>query len=73
MTEIRQTKTDTWENGVLITGFGELFHDNGQLEGRGNFKDGKQDGLWEFFNENGNLIGTETYRNGELIEENLNP
>ena len=51
-----------------FTGIVEDFHENGQLEVRKNFTDGKQDGLWEFFDEDGNLTKTLTYRNGELVE-----
>ena len=56
-----------------FTGSSVEYHDNGQLEKRGNYKNGKQDGLFEFFNENGNLTSTQTYRNGELVETNLDP
>ena len=49
------------------------YFENGQLDVRGNYTDGVQDGLVEFFDEDGNLTETRTYRNGELIEENLNP
>ena len=56
-----------------ITGIVESFHDNGQLERRRNYVDGKEEGLFEMFDEDGNLTETRTYRNGELIEENLNP
>ena len=61
------------DTNELVTGTVEFFHDNGQLEMRGNFIDGKQEGPWEWFDEDGNLIGTLMYRNGELIEENDNP
>ena len=59
--------------GGMQDGLWEIFHENGQLEARANFIDGEQDGLWEEFNEDGNLTETRTYRNGELVEENLNP
>ena len=50
-----------------------VFYDNGQLQEKTNYKDGKQDGLWEFFDRNGNLTKTETWENGEVVETNLNP
>ena len=56
-----------------LDGLWEKFHDNGQLRYRVNYIEGKREGLQEFFDEDGNLTKTETYRNGELIEENLNP
>ena len=51
-----------------LDGLGERFHENGQLEYIGNYKDGKKDGPWEFFDEDGNLTETEEYKDGELIE-----
>ena len=38
-----------------FTGIVEWFYDNGQLEIRGYFKDGKKEGLWERFWGNGQL------------------
>ena len=37
-------------------GLVETFHKNGQLETKGNYKNGEPDGLWEYFDEDGNLI-----------------
>jgi antitoxin component YwqK of YwqJK toxin-antitoxin module len=34
----------------------ELFHDNGQLKKKGNYKDGKEEGLWEYFDEDGEPV-----------------
>ena len=51
----------------------ETYNENGQLESRGNYIDGKREGLWEWFDENGNLTETRTYRNGDLVETNSNP
>jgi len=45
-----------------------VFYENGQLEWRANYKDGKLDGLFELFDENGNLTKTKEYKNGELIK-----
>ena len=45
-----------------VTGIVEEFHENGQLMGRGNFIDGKREGLFEYFDEDGNLTDTRTYR-----------
>ena len=62
--------------GLLLSAYSqesETFHENGQLEQRANFKDGKREGLWEEFDEDGNLTETRTYRNGVLIETNDNP
>ena len=62
---------------------GEMFfkNENGQLEAKGNFKDGKRDGLYELYFENGQLerkgnfkdgkedgLGELYYENGQLQE-----
>ena len=44
------TKKETIKDGLV-----EEFYDNGQLEWRASYKDGKLDGLWEKFYENGQL------------------
>ena len=56
-----------------LTGTVVSFHEDGRLQYRGNFKDGKRDGLLEWFDEEGNLTMTQTWENGELIGQNLNP
>ena len=42
------------------------YYDNGQLEYKRNFKEGKFDGLWEVFYENGQLLEKGKYKEGEL-------
>ena len=42
----------------------EYYDKSGQLNTKGNFKDGELDGLWEYFNEDGSLKKTETWKNG---------
>ena len=49
-----------------FTGSSVGYRENGDLQSRGNYKDGKLDGLWEDFNENGQLMIRENYKNGEL-------
>ena len=46
----------------------EKFYENGQLEQRGNYKNGKMDGLREYFDKNGNLTGTKEYKD-EVLQE----
>ena len=48
-----------------FTGSVVEYHDNGQLEMRGNYKDGKDDGLWESYYENGQLEMRGNYKDGE--------
>ena len=40
---------------VKVHGLYEEYHENGQLQERGNYKDGELDGLWEKYHENGEL------------------
>ena len=47
----------------------EFYHENGQLWKKGNYKDGKLDGLWENFKTDGTLEKNETYKDGELVKE----
>ena len=65
------------DTNELVTGTVEWFHERdvsiqvslkGQLGSRGNYIDGKREGLWEYFDENGNLTRTGTWRNGVLVE-----
>ena len=52
------TKKETIKDGLV-----EEFYDNGQLEWRASYKDGKLDGLWEKFYENGQLEEKRNYKN----------
>ena len=56
-----------------VTGIVESFRDNGQLESRGNFKDGEYDGLYEEFYTNGQLSSRENWIDGKRdgLEENF--
>ena len=47
---------------VPFTGISEQFLDNGQLERKANYKNGKQHGLSEWFEENGKFIQKNNYR-----------
>ena len=53
---IEVRKGTTYYKGTPFTG--EIFenYENGQLQYKSNFKDGKQDGLSESYDENGQLI-----------------
>lgn len=41
------------------------YHDNGQIEQQGHFKDGKLEGSWVAFDEKGNKKSIGEYANGE--------
>ena len=51
---------------VPFTGSSVDYHDNGQLSSKGNYKDGKRDGLVEGFHENGQLRYRRNFKDGEL-------
>jgi antitoxin component YwqK of YwqJK toxin-antitoxin module len=46
------------------------YHENGQLEVKGNYKDGLEDGLSENYYENGQLKLTGNYKDGKEIPLN---
>jgi antitoxin component YwqK of YwqJK toxin-antitoxin module len=62
-----------------LSGTGETWHDNGQLESRGTFVDGNRHGVWEYFYDNGQLWARGTYVDGkahgvwEWFHENGHP
>ena len=41
------------------------YYENGRLEEKANYKDGKEDGLWEYYFENGQLQGKGNYKDGK--------
>jgi antitoxin component YwqK of YwqJK toxin-antitoxin module len=45
-----------------------MFYENGNIESRTSYKDGKIDGIAEEFDEQGNIIRTRHWKDGELIE-----
>lgn len=44
------------------------WHENGQKQQEGNYKNGKKDGLWTEWDNDGNVTMTKKYSNGELVE-----
>lgn len=50
---------------VAFTGISEEFSENGQLEVRGNYKNGQREGLHESFHEKGQLSFRTNYKNGK--------
>ena len=50
-------------------GLWEYFYENGNIERRITYKDGKEDGIEGGFDEQGNIINTYLWKNGILIEE----
>ena len=51
------------KNGVV-----ETHYDNGQLQSRANYKDGKRDGLCETWHSDGKHIGSVTYKKGVAVD-----
>ena len=46
----------------------ETFYENGQLETKGNYKNGKEEGLWEIFFYDGRLRSKNCYKNDEEVD-----
>ena len=44
-----------------------IYNDRGNLQRRGNFKNGKQHGLLQYFDEEGNVTLEYEYKNGEKV------
>ena len=51
-----------------FTGCTVDYHENGQLASKGNWKDGKRNGLLESYHDNGQLKTKGNYKDGKLIE-----
>ena len=54
---------DEAKNGVV-----ETYYDNGQLQSRANYKDGKLDGLGEIWSRDGQLESRANYKDGVVVE-----
>ena len=61
----RQGITYEVNSQTPFTGGKVSYHDNNQLKTKGNYIDGKRDGLWENFFSNGQLSITSNYKNGK--------
>ena len=58
-----QEKKDTYvQKGDLVEA--TLYHDNGQIEQHGFFKNKKLHGTWTYYNEQGEKISIGNYENG---------
>lgn len=65
-------ESDILELEILARGIGKCYNNNGQLNTRINYKNGKYHGLYERWYENGQLRGRINYENGKghgLCEE----
>ena len=62
---IKYEKNITYYKGLPYSG--EIFanYKNDQLEFKGNFKDGKRDGLFEWYYKNGQLKKKQNFKDGE--------
>ena len=56
------TKTKYEQKGDLVEA--TIYHDNGQIEQHGFFKDKKLHSTWTYFNENGEKMAIGNYKNG---------
>ena len=50
---------------IPFTGVATGYYENGQLKGKGNYKDGELNGLLEMYHENGQLEEKVNYKYGE--------
>jgi len=64
-TVTRNDTVDLINSKKPFTGTTVKFHENGQLEYTGIYKDGKEEGLHETYHENGQLQYKENYKNGK--------
>ena len=48
----------------MVDGPYEHYHDNGQLNRKGTFKNGEHDGPYEIYHDNGQLAQKITFKNG---------
>jgi hypothetical protein len=55
------------ENPNITDGLFEKFYDNGNIKIRGNYVNGKKDGVWESFYYDGSPNGNQTFKNGQEI------
>ena len=53
--------------GSPANGIRELFHHNGLLQVRGEYVEGRQEGLWQIFYGNGKLKESGHFENGEQV------
>ena len=66
MTFISENKKNLSNAFQKKIGFFEEYYFNGQLAQKGNYKDGKRDGLWKWYYENENVLAL--YKNGKFIK-----
>lgn len=54
-------------NSTIDNGLFEEFYDNGNAKVKGNYLNGKKDGVWEYFYFDGSSNGTKTFKGGREI------
>ena len=57
----------TYREGYHQDGPWDFYHDNGKLESKRTFKDGKMVGPWVGYHKNGKLQYKGTYKDGEKV------
>ncbi len=61
----RRTNYQSKNDGGQKHGLSEVYWENGKLENKVNYKDGKRDGLVEWYDKNGQLRHKANYKDGE--------
>jgi len=55
------------EENKIAHGLFHYFHPNGMLQGKGNFVNGKREGLWIDYHDNGMIMDSAVYSNGNVL------
>ena len=66
-TSFQKSVNEKAEEDKLPKTYTKNYHDNGQLEEEGNYKDGEKDGMWKYYRENGELWKTGNYKTIEGV------
>ena len=52
----------------LVDGYGELFHENGQIACKGSYILDNPDGVWEYYDDQGTLTERKVFDNGVVLD-----
>ena len=58
-----------YKDGKPDGAYYNYWQSNGQKWIEGNFKDGKEVGIWVFYNKDGTVSSRHTYKDGEIVED----
>ena len=55
----------------LVDGYGELFHENGQIACKGSYILDNPDGVWEYYDDQGTLTERKVFDNGVQLNHEV--